>query len=195
MTSPVSPANCVTAAQQNAEDGALLAIDNASGEVLAWVGSSGALSAAPEVDGVTALRQAGSTLKPFLYALAFERRDLTAASLLDDSPLAVTTGNGLYVPQNYSAEYRGWVSARMALGGSLNVPAVRTLVRIGPDALRDRLYEFGFKSLSENGDYYGFSLALGSADISLLMLANAYRTLANGGRWSPLRVSHVPGDK
>ncbi len=176
-------------AGQNAEDGALLVIDNASGEVLAWVGSSGTLSAAPEVDGVLALRQAGSTLKPFLYALAFERRNLTAASLIDDSPLAVSTGGGLYVPQNYVSAYRGWVSARMALGGSLNVPAVRTLVRIGPDALRDRLQAFGFASLVESGDYYGLSLALGSADISLLMLANAYRTLANGGAWSPLRVS------
>ena len=65
---------------------------------------------------MTALRQAGSTLKPFLYALAFERRFLTAASLLDDSPLALTTSNGLYVPQNYEPQYRGWVSARMALG-------------------------------------------------------------------------------
>ena len=176
-------------ARQNAEDGALLVLDNARGEVLAWVGSSGVLSAAPEVDGVVALRQAGSTLKPFLYELAFERRDLTAASLIDDSPLAITTGNGLYVPQNYSPDYRGWVSARMALGGSLNVPAVRTLVRIGPDNFRDRLYDFGFKSLTENGDYYGFSLALGSADVSLLMLANAYRALANGGEWSPLRVT------
>ena len=175
-------------ARQNAEDGAVLVLDNASGEVLAWVGSTGALSQAPEVDGVTALRQAGSTLKPFLYALAFERRDLTAASLLDDSPLAVTTSNGLYVPQNYSPDYRGWVSTRMALGGSLNVPAVRTLVRVGPDVFRDRLFAYGFKSLTENGDYYGFSLALGSADISLLMLANAYRTLANGGQWSPLTV-------
>jgi len=176
-------------ARQNAEDGALLVIDNASGEVRAWVGSSGALSDAPEVDGVAALRQAGSTLKPFLYALAFERRDLTAASLVDDSPLALSTGDGLYVPQDYAPQYRGWVSARMALGGSLNVPAVRTLVRIGPDAFRDRLHAFGFRSLTENGDYYGFSLALGSADVSLLMLANAYRTLANGGQWSPLRVT------
>jgi penicillin-binding protein 1C len=176
-------------ARQNAQDGAVLVIDNASGEVLAWIGSSGALSESPEVDGVTALRQAGSTLKPFLYALAFERRDLTAASLLDDSPLALTTSGGLYLPQNYAPEYRGWVSARMALGGSLNVPAVRTLVRIGPDVFRDRLHAFGFKSLTENGDYYGFSLALGSADVSLLMLANAYRTLANGGEWSPLRVT------
>ena len=175
-------------AQQNAEDGAVLVVDNASGEVLAWVGSSGSLSAAPEVDGVTALRQAGSTLKPFLFALAFEQRRLTAASLLDDSPLAITTSNGLYVPQNYAPAYRGWVSARMALGGSLNVPAVRTLVRVGPDALRDRLYDFGYKSLTEPGDYYGYSLALGSADVSLLMQANGFRTLANGGEWAPLRV-------
>ena len=176
-------------ARQNAEDGAVLVIDNATGELLAWVGSSGALSDSPAVDGVTALRQAGSTLKPFLYALAFERSDLTAASLIDDSPLALSTGNGLYVPQNYAPEYRGWVSARMALAGSLNVPAVRTLVRIGPDAFADRLRAFGFESLTERGEYYGFSLALGSADISLLMLANAYRTLANGGQWSPLRAS------
>ena len=175
-------------ARQNAEDGAVLVLDNASGEVLAWVGSSGSLSAAPEVDGVTALRQAGSTLKPFLFALAFERHRLTAASLLDDSPLALTTSNGLYVPQNYAPEYRGWVSARMALGGSLNVPAVRTLTRVGPDAFRNRLYDFGYRSLTENGDYYGFSLALGSADVSLLMQANAFRTLANAGEWSPLRV-------
>ena len=176
-------------ARQNAEDGAVLVLDNSSGEVLAWVGSSGALSAAPEVDGVVALRQAGSTLKPFLYELAFERRNLTAASLIDDSPLALTTGNGLYVPQNYSPDYRGWVSARMALGGSLNVPAVRTLVRVGPEVFRDRLFDLGFQSLTENGDYYGFSLALGSADVSLLMLANAYRTLANGGEWSALRAT------
>lgn len=175
-------------ARQNAEDGAVLVIDNPSGEVLAWVGSSGSLSDSPAVDGVTALRQAGSTLKPFLYALAFERRDLTAASLLDDSPLALTTGNGLYVPQNYAPQYRGWVSARLALGGSLNVPAVRTLVRIGSDAFRERLLAFGFSSLTESGEYYGYSLALGSADVSLLTLANAYRTLANGGAWSPLRV-------
>lgn len=176
-------------AKQNAEDGALLVIDNPSGEILAWVGSSGFLSEAPEVDGAASLRQAGSTLKPFLYSLALERRVLTAASLIDDSPLAITTANGLYVPQNYTTRYRGWVSTRMALGGSLNVPAVRTLVRLGPDPFHHRLQQLGFMSLTESGDYYGYSLALGSADISLLMLANAYRTLANLGRWSPLKAT------
>ena len=175
--------------RQNVADGAVVVIANATGEVLAWVGSSGDLSEAPAVDMTVALRQAGSTLKPFLYERALERRQLTAASLIDDSPLAVTTDNGLYVPQNYSEDYRGWVSARMALAGSLNVPAVRTLIRVGPDDFFARLKALGFASLRENGDYYGYSLALGSADISLFMLANAYRTLANGGTWSPLKAS------
>jgi penicillin-binding protein 1C len=175
--------------RQNVEDGAVLVIDNASGEVLAWVGSSGDLSGAAEVDGVTALRQAGSTLKPFLYGLAFERRQLTPASLIEDAPLTLDTGNGLYAPQNYEPHYRGWVSVRQALAGSLNVPAVKTLVRLGPDAFQQRLRQTGFASLTESGDWYGYSLALGSADVSLLMLANAYRTLANGNRWSPLRLA------
>jgi penicillin-binding protein 1C len=174
--------------KRRVEDGAVVVIDNASGEVLAWVGSSGSLSDAPAVDGVTSLRQAGSTLKSFLYGHAFERRELTAASLLDDAPLSLPTGNGLYTPQNYAPEYRGRVSVRAALAGSLNVPAVKTLVRIGADEFADRLRRFGFDSLIERGDWYGYSLALGSADISLLALANAYRTLANGGRWTPVRM-------
>ena len=175
--------------QQNAEDGAVVVLDNASGEILAWIGSSGDLSSAAEVDGVTALRQAGSTLKPFLYALAFETRTLTPASLIEDAPLTLDTGNGLYAPQNYEPHYQGWVSVRRALGGSLNVPAVRTLVRLGPDAFLQRLRAAGFASLRRDGDWYGYSLALGSADISLLMLANAYRSLSNGGRWTPLRAT------
>ena len=176
-------------ANQNAEDGAVVVLDNLTGEVLAWVGSSGDLSEAADVDGVIALRQAGSTLKPFLYALAFEQRSLTPASLIEDAPLNLNTGNGLYAPQNYEPGYRGWVSARAALGGSLNVPAVKTLVRIGPDTFQERLRLAGLQSLRESGDWYGYSLALGSADISLLMLTNAYRTLANSGRWSPLRLT------
>lgn len=175
--------------RQNVEDGAVLVIDNASGEILAWVGSSGDLSGAAEVDGITALRQAGSTLKPFLYAQAFERRQLTPASLIEDAPLTLDTGNGLYAPQNYEPHYRGWVSARMALAGSLNVPAVKTLVRLGPDRFQQGLKLAGFASLKESGDWYGYSLALGSADVSLLMLANAYRTLANAGQWTPLRAT------
>src|SRR6185436_436598 len=76
---------------RNVRDGAVLVVDNASGEVLAYVASSGPTSRARNVDGVRARRQAGSTLKPFLYELALERDYLTAASLLDDSPIAIDT--------------------------------------------------------------------------------------------------------
>ena len=171
----------------NVEDGAVLVLDNASGDVLAWVGSSGALSDAGQVDAVLALRQAGSTLKPFLYSLALEQRWLTAASLLDDSPLNLATASGLYMPQNYDQQYKGLVSLRTALVSSLNIPAVRTLVTVTPERLFQRLQALGF-NLRESGDYYGYSLALGSADVSLLALTNAYRALAAGGLYQPVRT-------
>jgi len=170
---------------RHVEDGAVVVLDNASGDVLAWVGSSGALSSAAQVDGVMALRQPGSTLKPFLYAQAIAQRRLTAASLLDDSAAHITTAGGLYIPQNYDHQFKGWVSARTALGASLNVPAVRTLVMVSPDAFHKQLKAVGLP-LKESGDYYGYSLALGSAEVSLLTLTNAYRALANGGMYSPL---------
>ena len=84
-----------------------------------------------------ARRQAGSTLKPFLYELAFEKRLITPASLLDDSPAQIATGAGLYMPQNYDHDFKGFVSARTALGASLNVPAVRVGAMVGTDALLD----------------------------------------------------------
>ena len=170
-------------AGRHVEDGALVVLDNATGEVLAWVGSSGDLSSAAEVDGVTALRQPGSTLKPFLYAQAIAERRITAASLLDDSGAQIQTSGGLYIPQNYDRKFKGWVSARTALGASLNVPAVRTLVMVSPDAFQKQLIRLGIP-FKESGDYYGYSLALGSAEVSLLNLTNAYRAMANGGRAS-----------
>jgi penicillin-binding protein 1C len=159
-------------------------LDNRSAEVLAWVGSSGDLSGAAQVDGVLARRQPGSTLKPFVYELAFERRLVTPASLIDDAPAQIATTNGLYLPQNYDHDFKGWVSARTALGASLNVPAVRIGAMLGPDALVERLNAFGF-ALPQAGGYYGNALALGAADVSLLALTNAYRALANGGVYSP----------
>ena len=172
---------------RNVEDGAVVVLDNASGDVLAWVGSTGILSSAAEVDGVTARRQPGSTLKPFLYAQAIAERRLTAASLLHDSPAHLQTASGLYIPQNYDRQFKGWVSARTALAASLNVPAVRTLVMVSPEPFARQLGALGI-ALKEGGDYYGYSLALGSAEVSLLELTNAYRALANGGRWCDVHV-------
>jgi len=179
--------------RRNVEDGAVVVLDNASGEVLAWVGSSGDFSRAAEVDGVTALRQAGSTLKPFLYAQAIAERRLTAASLLDDSPAHIPTASGLYIPQNYDRQFKGWVSVRTALGASLNVPAVRTLVMVSPQDFHRQLVAAGLP-LQQSGDHYGYSLALGSAEVPLLGLANAYRTLANQGRFGETRwLPPAPG--
>lgn len=172
---------------RNVEDGAAVVLDNASGEVLAWIGSSGTLSRAAEVDGVLAQRQPGSTLKPLLYAQAIAERRLTAASLLDDSSAQISTASGLYIPQNYDRQFKGHVSVRTALAASLNVPAVRTLVMVSPEAFARQLRAAGL-GLAQNGDYYGYSLALGSAEVSLLGLANGYRTLANGGRFGETRI-------
>jgi penicillin-binding protein 1C len=165
--------------ERNVKDGALVVLDNASGDILAYVGNAGG----SEIDGVAALRQAGSTLKPFLYELALERKQLTAASLLDDSPVDISTNSGLYIPQNYDREFKGYVSARTSLASSLNVPAVRTLMLVGLERFHERLRALGLDSLTESADYYGYSLALGSAEVSLLELANAYRTLASGGMY------------
>jgi penicillin-binding protein 1C len=169
---------------RNVNDGAVLVLDNASGQVLAYVANDGNSA----VDGITALRQAGSTLKPFLYQLAIENRQLTAASLLDDSPLDIATPAGLYVPQNYDRTFKGLASVRTSLGNSLNVPVVRTLLLGGIEPFYARLHALGFTSLTEPADYYGYALALGGAEVSLLELTNAYRVFANRGAWSPVTL-------
>ncbi|MDP9991074.1 penicillin-binding protein 1C [Variovorax boronicumulans] len=176
---------------RHVEDGALVVLDNASGEVLAWVGSSGPLSQAAEVDGVTALRQPGSTLKPLLYGQAIAEKRITAASLIEDSSAQISTASGLYIPQNYDRQFKGPVSARTALAASLNVPAVRTLVMVSPESFARSLRAAGLP-LRESGDYYGYSLALGSAEVSLLSLANAYRMVANGGRYGTTTLTARP---
>ena len=174
-------------APQNVRDGALLAVENQTGDVLAYVGNPGEVSSARFVDGVRALRQAGSTLKPFLYGAAFDRRILTPASLIDDSALDIPVPGGVYRPRNYDDEFHGLVTVRTALASSLNVPAVKTLNLVGVDNLVGMLWRLGFEEL-RSPDFYGPSLALGSADITLWDLVNAYRALANGGTWGSMRL-------
>jgi penicillin-binding protein 1C len=171
---------------RNVNDGAALVVENKTGEVLAYVASSGEVSSARNVDGIRAKRQAGSTLKPFLYALAFEKKVLTPASLLKDSPLDLPTATGIYKPEDYESDFKGTVSARTALASSLNIPAVRTLSLIGEETFVRKLSQLGFGQL-ESDEYYGPSLALGSADVNLYELVNAYRTLVNNGIWSGMQ--------
>ncbi len=175
---------------QNVQDGAVLVADNRSGEILAYVANSGALSSAACIDGIQARRQPGSTMKPFLYALALENRIITAASLLSDTPLDIPTEQGIYRPENYDHGFKGPVSARIALASSLNIPAVRVLMMTGPDGFVKKLKDLGFANIRD-ADYYGYSLALGTLDVNLYEMVNAYRTLANKGMWSELTL--VPG--
>ncbi len=173
---------------QNVKDGAVLVVENRTGDVLAYVSYSGEPLSTRFVDGVQAKRQAGSTLKPFLYGLAFDERILTPASLLDDSPLDIAVLSGIYQPRNYDSQFKGFVTSRIALASSLNIPAVKTLSLVGIEPFLHKLRQLGIKGLNESGDYYGPSLALGSADVSLWELTNAYRALANEGTWGELRL-------
>jgi penicillin-binding protein 1C len=171
------------------DDGAVVVVENSTGDVWAYVAGAGDLSNAPEFDAIRAPRQPGSTLKPFLYALAVDEHLLTAASLINDTPLELPEQRGIYRPLDYDRQFRGLVSMRTALASSLNVPAVRTTDMVGVEVFADRLRRLGFSGLIEEGDYYGAALALGSADVTLWQLVNAYRALANGGRYSELRLT------
>src|SRR5208337_4529688 len=108
------------------DDAAVVVVENSTGEVWAYVGGAGELSNAPDFDAIRAPRQPGSTLKPFLYALAVDQHLLTAASLIQDTPLELPEQRGIYRPLDYDRQFRGLVSMRTALASSLNVPAVRT---------------------------------------------------------------------
>jgi penicillin-binding protein 1C len=160
-------------------------IENKSGCVLAYTGNArdGSNSPAAQVDCGDAPRSPGSALKPFIYSEAFENGLLTPSSLLADTPV---TFNGT-APRNFDTQYRGPMSARNALSLSLNAPAVRVLRMVGYAQTLSALKELGFSHIDKDSVYYSDSLALGGCDVTLLELANAYRTLAAGGNLSPLR--------
>jgi len=165
---------------KNVHDGGVLVIDNETGEVVAYSGGIFGVSGAVFLDSVLAKRQAGSSLKPFLYALAIEKRYLTSTSLLSDTPLNLDVLQGVYRPSNYDRQYRGNVKMKIALGSSLNIPAVRTILLTGVPEFHQFLNLLGFRYLRE-ADYYGYSLALGTADIRLYDLTRAYSVLGRMG--------------
>ncbi|ANV83217.1 penicillin-binding protein 1C [Picosynechococcus sp. PCC 7003] len=176
--------------QNNVHQGAAIAIDNQTGEILAYVGSTDYFTPQGENDGVQALRQPGSTLKPFLYQLALETRTIRPNTILADIPTYYAIPDAkLYEPTDYDEKFLGPVRVRLALGNSLNIPAVRVLEQVGVETFLTRLHQLGFQHLTEDPDYYGLGLTLGSGEVTLMELANAYRTLANGGEKSDL-VSH-----
>jgi penicillin-binding protein 1C len=178
-------------AGRNVTQAAALVIDNRNGEVLAYVGSTDYFDDAylGKNDGVQMLRQPGSTLKPFLYEYALERRTIRPYTILADVPTSYAIPNGeAYSPEDYSASFAGPVSVRVALADSLNVPAVRVLSAVGVPSFLARLQTLGFSDLQRSPDYYGLGLTLGAGEVTLWDLAHAYMTLARGGSAIPLRT-------
>ncbi len=156
--------------------------------VAAWVGSADFFNETDQgqVDGVTMRRQPGSTLKPFLYALALEE-GFTPASILPDIPTDFG-GTEVYTPANFNDQFNGPVRLRQALASSLNVPAVYMLGRLGVIPFTERLIRSGFQSLESQKGSLGLGLALGNAEISLFELTQAYGIFLHQGEFIPIRT-------
>lgn len=175
---------------RKASAASVVVLENATGDILAYVGSHDPFDAEGlgANDGVLALRQPGSTLKPFVYELAFERLGMMPATLLPDIELRLAEEGGEYRPRNYDGRFHGPVRAREALASSYNVPAVYLAATLGPDRVVERLRALGFDSLERGPSHYGAAIALGDGEVRLLDLANAYATLARGGLHREVRA-------
>lgn len=171
---------------------AVVVMEVDSGAVLAMVGSGD--YSGFQFNACLSGRQAGSSLKPFTYALALER-SWTPASILPDLNLYPKQVESGYIPRNYDERFHGPVRLREALACSYNVPVVRLLESMGVQALLDRLRLLGFARLRENAEHYGLGLTLGVGEISLLELVRAYRCLARQGLYGPEKalLEETPG--
>jgi penicillin-binding protein 1C len=177
-------ARTASAGRPALRDAAAVILDNAGGEILAYIGAPGPRPTGPHaaIDAALVRNPSGSTLKPFLYALALER-GWTCASLLPDLSLSFGSQES-YRPENFDRRSRGLVRARSALAGSLNVPAVYLLSRLGlPDFLRT-LSRLGLEPGPAAS--LGLGAAIGNVPVSLLALTRAFSVFPREGRLPPL---------
>jgi penicillin-binding protein 1C len=174
----------------------ILAVDNESGDVLARVGSSDYFDdrRAGQVDMTRAVRSPGSTLKPFIYGLAFEDGFVHPESLIDDRPIRF----GSYAPENFDMTFQGTVAVRRALQQSLNVPAIALLDRVGASRLASRLKQAGASLVLPKDEAPGLAMGLGGVGVTLQDLVQLYSGLARLGNTRPLReivnATDVRGD-
>jgi len=167
----------------NVRNAALVALDPQSGEILAMLGSPDYFSTRIDgaVNGTTALRQPGSSIKPITYAAAFEQGLLTPATVVLDVRTSFVTREGEpYVPYNYDLQFHGPVRLREALASSYNVVAVKVLDAIGLPTMTGLARRLGITSF--DSDRFGLAVTLGGGEVRLLELAAAYAAFANGGR-------------
>jgi penicillin-binding protein 1C len=167
-------------------NGAAIVIDNDNGEILAWVGSAdfNNSEAAGQIDGVLALNQPGSSMKPFLYAMAMEN-GFKPADVIADIPVNFGESE-LYIPRNFNNRFNGPILFRAALASSLNIPAVYLLYRLGVQNYSNMLFSLGFDSLKESAQDAGLGLALGNAPVSLMELVRAFSVFPRDGIFIPL---------
>lgn len=188
-----------TLEEKNATNAAVIVVENKTGNIRALIGSADYFDAIHQgqVNGALSLRQPGSALKPFLYALAFEE-GISPSDLIADVPLALPDEKGDFIPQNYDRKFHGPVRARVALACSYNVPAVRVTRLVGIEQFLEKLRSAGLSALHESPQFYGYGLTLGNGDITLFELTRAYVVLANGGRYTPLTLlepERIPNDQ
>jgi len=171
--------------EQGLDNAAVVVLDHETREIRALVGSDAFFDEERhgQIDATRIRRSPGSTLKPFLYALAMERGLVVPETFLLDVP----TDFAGYVARNYDDQYRGRVTVREALTQSLNAPAVRLLARVGVAPFLDLLRRTGLGTLDKPAGHYGLPLVLGAGEVRLLDLTNAYATLAQGGVMLPVR--------
>ncbi|MCL2880286.1 MAG: penicillin-binding transpeptidase domain-containing protein, partial [Treponema sp.] len=168
-------------------NGAALVIDNETGEILAWVGSADFHNeeAAGQIDGVLALNQPGSSMKPFLYALALEK-GFKPTDVIADIPMNFGESE-IYLPRNFNNRFNGPMLFRASLASSLNIPAVYLLYRLGVNNYTQLLVSLGFDSLAQSAESAGLGLALGNAPVSLEELVRGFSVFPRDGLYIPLR--------
>ena len=168
----------------------IIAVDHASGEILARVGSPDYFDdkRAGQVDMTRAIRSPGSTLKPFIYGLAFEDGFVHPDSLIDDRPIRF----GNWAPENFDMTFQGTVPVRKALQLSLNVPAIALLDRVGAPRLASRMAQAGARIVLPKDEVPGLAMGLGGVGITLQDLVQLYAGIARGGAALPLQ--EIAGD-
>ena len=170
----------------NIRNAAVLVINNQTQAVEAYVGSAdfNDPSDGGQVDGIRAIRSPGSTLKPLLYATAFDRGLLTPKTRLLDVP---TNFSG-YQPGNFDQQFHGPVTAEFALANSLNLPAVRVLRELSTPVLVSQLKKVGFETVKKTGPKLGLSLVLGGCGVTLEELTNLFAAFAHNGQFKKARL-------
>ena len=168
---------------KNANNAAAVVIDNKKMSVVAFIGSHDERARDGKNSALNMKRNTGSTLKPFIYSLALDSGLITPNSQLIDTQIYLNE----YVPKNFSNDFLGLVSAKDALNFSLNIPVINLDLKLKDNSLYELLEKVNL--VDENKEFYGSSIVLGSAEMSLIDLAHLYTIYANGGVYMPLEFA------